>query len=99
MVVFVVGAGLSILAIHRYSAADCPTIMAIPGTRQLIADDQESDDPACAVGACGNAQSAHAIDPDMQAGESGGGVATPVYSGSSTPMSLRVNGGGQDELC
>jgi hypothetical protein len=101
LVLFVVAAGLSILAIHRYSLVDCTTAVAMPGTHYRLTVEQEWDDPACSIGSCGNWQSAQEIDLDsMRAAQNDSGDATPVYTGSSTPVSLQGNIGNQDErLC
>jgi len=100
LLVFVVAVGLSILAIHRYSVVDCPSAAAMPGTHHRLAVDHEWDEPACSIGPCDHSRAAHEIDPDsMQAAQSDGD-ATPVYSGSSTPVSGRANSRDEDErLC
>jgi hypothetical protein len=94
---FVVAAGLSILAMHRNGLVDCTTMVSIPGMHHRLAADHEWDDPACAVGACGNLRSAQEIDADDMPAAGG---APAVYSGSSTPGSERANSPDKDEhLC
>jgi hypothetical protein len=96
----VVAGGLSILAIHHRSVADCTMMVATPGTHHRFTADHEWEDPECSIGPCNHSQAAQEIDPDHMQAVQSGGDATPVYSGSSTPVSLDTNSADQDErLC
>ncbi len=89
------------LAIHHYSVVDCTTAAAMQGTHYRLTTEHEWDDPACSIGPCGNAQSAQEIGLDsIHAAQSDSGDATPVYSGSSTPISGSAGSGDENErLC
>jgi len=56
VVLFVVAAGLSVLAVHQYGDVDCITVVAMPGTPHRLVADHEWDDLACSIGPCGNSQ-------------------------------------------
>ena len=101
VLLLIVAAGLSILAAHRYSGPDCTSIVAAPGMHHPFAADYEWDDPACSVGSCGHSQAAREIDSASIPAAQSGGVAMPLYSGSSkTPVFLHGNGGDRSErLC
>jgi len=85
VVLFVVAAGLSVLAVHQYGDVDCITVVAMPGTPHRLVADHEWDDLACSIGPCGNSQSAREIENDRMQAAQGGGDATPVAAACRCP--------------
>lgn len=98
---FLIVAGVSFFAFHRYSSADCTTLVAMPAMHRSLPGEHEWDDRACSIGLCGSSLSTQEFDSDgMQATQGSGGDPTPYSGSSSMPTAVHEKSGAQDErLC
>ena len=80
-------AGFSILAVHRYSAVDCTSTVAMPGMHHYLLADREWSDPEFPIGLYSRLQSGHEADLDAaQAAESGDSNPVTISSGISNML-------------